>query len=85
MIRDFPPLPLPQYAVARIGCLPEVPAEIADDLRQIGVPAGLIGYEYQPLTEATLLDGIGESGLVVFGARRVFPNTVSGRRRSVTG
>ncbi|MDQ0994736.1 SUKH-4 family immunity protein [Streptomyces sp. V3I7] len=67
MIRDLPPLPLPQYAVVRIDCSPEVPAEIATDLRQVGVPAGLIGYEYQPLTEATLLGGIGESGLVVFG------------------
>ncbi|MFG2305251.1 SUKH-4 family immunity protein [Actinacidiphila glaucinigra] len=67
MIRDFPLLPLPQYAVVRIGCSPGVPDENAADLRDIGVPAGLIGYEYQPLAEATLLDGVGESGLVVFG------------------
>jgi hypothetical protein len=67
VIRDFPPLPLPQYAVVCIGCSSEVPAEIAADLQGIGVPAGLIGYEYQPLTEATLLGGTDESGLVVFG------------------
>ncbi|GAB2764689.1 hypothetical protein GCM10027072_74250 [Streptomyces bullii] len=72
MIRDFPPLPLPKYAVVGIGCSSEVPAEIASDLRQIGIPAGLIGYEYQPLTEATLLSGIGESGLVVFGTSGLF-------------
>ncbi|MFE8950379.1 SUKH-4 family immunity protein, partial [Streptomyces sp. NPDC007856] len=72
VIRDFPPLPLPQYAVVRIGCSPGVPTEIAADLREVGVPAGLIGYEYQPLTEATLLDGIGESGLVVFGSSGLF-------------
>ena len=67
VIRDLPPLPLPQYVVVRIGCSPEVPTEIAADLRQIGVPAGLIGYEYQPLAEAAVLGGIDESGLVVFG------------------
>ncbi|MEV5281459.1 SUKH-4 family immunity protein [Streptomyces sp. NPDC051994] len=72
VIRDFPPLPLPKYAVVGIGCSSEVPAEIAGDLRQIGIPAGLIGYEYQPLTEATLLSGIGESGLVVFGTSGLF-------------
>jgi hypothetical protein len=72
VIRDFPPLPLPQYAVVRIGCSPEVPAEIAADLRKIGVPAGLIGSEYQPLAEAMLLGGIGESGLVVFGTSGLF-------------
>ncbi|MCM2424112.1 sporulation initiation factor Spo0A C-terminal domain-containing protein [Streptomyces sp. RKAG293] len=57
MIRDLPPLPSPRYAVVHIGCSSEVPAEIAADLRQIGVPAGLIGYEYQPLTETVLLGG----------------------------
>ncbi|MFD4023840.1 hypothetical protein ACFWRV_10025 [Streptomyces sp. NPDC058576] len=46
MMRDLPPLSLPQYVVVRIGCSPEVPTEIAADLREIGVPAGLIGYEY---------------------------------------
>jgi hypothetical protein len=58
--------------VVQIGCLPEVPAEIAADLRRVGVPAGLIGYEYQPLPEATLLGGIGESGLVVLGTSGLF-------------
>ncbi|MFC1407814.1 SUKH-4 family immunity protein [Streptacidiphilus sp. N1-12] len=48
------------------------PSEIAADLREVGVPAGLIGYEYQPLGEATLLDGIGASGLVVFGSSGLF-------------
>ncbi|MGW5664036.1 SUKH-4 family immunity protein [Streptomyces sp. NPDC003758] len=72
MIRDLPPLPLPQYAVVRIGCSADVPDVIAGDLRQKRIPAGLIGYEYQPLSEAALLDGIGESGLVVFGTSGLF-------------
>lgn len=72
MIRDLPPLPLPQYVVVRNGCSPEVPAEIAGDLRRMGIPAGLIGYEYQPLSKATLLGGIGESGLVVLGTSGLF-------------
>ncbi|MFE3253675.1 SUKH-4 family immunity protein [Streptomyces sp. NPDC059209] len=72
MIRDLPPLPLPQYSVLRIGCSPMVPAEIAADLRQSGVPAGLIGYEYQPLAEAAVLGGMDECGLVVFGTSGLF-------------
>lgn len=67
---------LPAVAVAPVRRSPyrllTRPAEIAADLREVGVPAGLIGYEYQPLTEATLLDGIGESGLVVFGSSGLF-------------
>lgn len=46
--QDLPPLQLPQYDVIRISGSPDVPAEIAADLLQIGVPAGLIGYEYRP-------------------------------------
>ncbi|WP_326577580.1 SUKH-4 family immunity protein [Actinacidiphila glaucinigra] len=45
---------------------------MASDLWQKGIPAGLIGYEYQPLSEAALLDRIGESGLVVFGTSGLF-------------
>ncbi|WP_241678938.1 SUKH-4 family immunity protein [Streptomyces lasalocidi] len=83
MIRDFPPLALPQYAVVRIDCSPGVPAEIAANLREVGVPAGLIGYEHQPLTEATLLDGIGESGVVVFGSSGLFSRLGVASRRVV--
>ncbi|GAA1962400.1 SUKH-4 family immunity protein [Kitasatospora viridis] len=72
MIRDLPPLPLPEYVVVRIGCSPEVPAEIAADLRQFGVPAGLIGYEYRSLAEATVLSGIDGSRVVVFGTSGLF-------------
>ncbi|MFJ8226886.1 SUKH-4 family immunity protein [Streptomyces griseus] len=71
-MRDLPPLSLPQYVVVRIGCSPEVPTEIAADLREAGVPAGLIGYEYQPLAEAVVLEGMDESGLVVFGTSGLF-------------
>lgn len=38
-------MPSPRYALVQIGCSPEVPAGIAADLRQNGVPAGLIGWE----------------------------------------
>ncbi|GAA2264708.1 hypothetical protein GCM10010430_56780 [Kitasatospora cystarginea] len=72
MSQDLPPLPLPHYAVVRIGCSSGVPAEIADELLQIGVPAGLIGYEYRPLSEAALLGQTGDSGLVVFGTSGLF-------------
>ncbi|MCX5328302.1 SUKH-4 family immunity protein [Streptomyces sp. NBC_00140] len=72
MIRDLPPLPLPQYTVVRIGCSADVPDEIANDLRQIGIPTGLIGYEYQPLGKAAFLDGIGLNGLVTFGTSGLF-------------
>ncbi|MET4926780.1 SUKH-4 family immunity protein [Streptomyces sp. PSRA5] len=72
MIRDLPPLPVPQYVVVRIGCSPEVPTEIAADLRQTGVPAGLIGYEYRSLAEAAVFGRIGKSELVVFGTSGLF-------------
>jgi len=68
----LPPLPRPQYAVIGIGCSSEVPAQIADDLQEIGIPAGAIGYEYRPLSEAAFLAGIGESGLVAFGTSGLF-------------
>jgi hypothetical protein len=72
VMRDLPPLPLPQYAVVPISCPPRVPAEIAADLRQTGVSAGLIGYEYRPLAEAAVLDGFGGCGVVVFGSCSLF-------------
>ncbi|WP_328433062.1 SUKH-4 family immunity protein [Streptomyces sp. NBC_00425] len=56
----------------RIDCAADVSDEIASDLRRTGIPTGLIGYEYQRLREAALLDGIGESGLVVFGTSGLF-------------
>ncbi|WP_405638642.1 SUKH-4 family immunity protein [Streptomyces sp. NBC_00019] len=63
---------MPHYTVVRIGCSADVPDEIASDLWQIGIPAGLIGYEYQPLGKAALLDGIGLNGLVAFGTSGLF-------------
>jgi hypothetical protein len=50
--------------VIHIGSAPDVPAQIAADLRETGIPGGLIGYEYRPLSEAAFLGGIGECGLV---------------------
>jgi hypothetical protein len=42
----------------------EAPAQVAVHLRETGVPAGLIGYEYRPLSEPVFLAGVGERGLV---------------------
>ncbi|WP_369198596.1 SUKH-4 family immunity protein [Streptomyces djakartensis] len=48
----------------RVEAPPEAPAQVAVDLREAGVPAGLIGYEYRPLSGPVFLAGIGERGLV---------------------
>jgi hypothetical protein len=72
VIHPLPPLPPPRYAAINIGCSPEVPGQISADLQEIGIPAGLIGYEYRPLSETAFLGGIGESGLVAFGTSGLF-------------
>lgn len=72
MNQPLPQLPEPEYTVIPMRSSSEVPAQIAADLQEIGVPAGMIGYEYWPLSEAAFLDGIGEGGLVPFGASGLF-------------
>ncbi|MGW8766659.1 SUKH-4 family immunity protein [Streptomyces sp. NPDC055815] len=62
----------PEYTVIHLESSSEVPAQIASDLREIGVPAGLIGCEFRPLDEAGFLGGTGENGLVAFGASGLF-------------
>jgi hypothetical protein len=62
--QSLPRLPKPEFSVIHPGSSPDVPVQIAVDLREIGIPGGLIGYEYRPLSEAAFLGGIGEHGLV---------------------
>nr|WP_237549819.1 SUKH-4 family immunity protein [Streptomyces sp. SID1034] len=58
--------------MVRIEAPPEVPAQVAADLGETGVPRTLIGGEYRPLCELVLLQGIGEQGLVAFGTSGLF-------------
>jgi len=72
LIHPLPPLPQPRYAAIGITCSSEVPAQIAAGLQEIGIPAGLIGYEYRPLSETAFFGRIGASGLVTFGTSGLF-------------
>ncbi|WP_328946015.1 SUKH-4 family immunity protein [Streptomyces sp. NBC_00250] len=43
---------------------PEVPTQVAVDLGKRGIPGGLIGYEYRPLSKPVHFAGSGERGLI---------------------
>ncbi|MCX4609538.1 MULTISPECIES: hypothetical protein [Streptomyces] len=64
MIEPLPELPRPEFTVSHVESSPEVPPDIARKLLETGIPGGLIGYEYRPLTEAMFLGGIRCSGVV---------------------
>ncbi|GHD63816.1 hypothetical protein GCM10010317_061180 [Streptomyces mirabilis] len=64
MIESLPELPRPEFTVIHVESSPEVPPDIARKLHETGIPGGLIGYEYRPLTEAMFLGGIRCSGVV---------------------
>ncbi|MFE4628305.1 hypothetical protein ACFROD_35855, partial [Streptomyces mirabilis] len=72
MSQPLPQLPKPEFVLIHAEAPPEVPAQIAADLGETGIPAGLIGYEYRPLSEAVLLEGIGERGLVAIATSGLF-------------
>ncbi|MFC5204884.1 SUKH-4 family immunity protein [Streptomyces kaempferi] len=72
MSQPLPQLPKPEFVLIHVEAPPEVPAQIAVDLGETGIPAGLIGYEYRPLSEAVLLEGIGERGLVAIATSGLF-------------
>lgn len=73
MSEPLPQLPKPVFVLIHLDAPPKVPARIALDLCETGIPAGLIGYEYRPLSEAVLLrGGIGERGLVAIAASGLF-------------
>ncbi len=67
MSEPLPQLPRPEFTVIHIGSSPEVPINIANQLRETGIPSGLIGYEYRPLTEAEYISAVPERGLVAIG------------------
>ncbi|MEV5432704.1 SUKH-4 family immunity protein [Streptomyces sp. NPDC052701] len=64
MSQSLPQLPKPEFVLIRIEVPPEAPTRIAVDLGDIGIPGGLIGHEYRPLSEPVYLGRIGERGLV---------------------
>ncbi|MEU9663943.1 SUKH-4 family immunity protein [Streptomyces chartreusis] len=49
-----------------------MPTQIAVDLGETGIPGGLIGYEYRPLSEPVYLGAIGERGLVAIATSGLF-------------
>ncbi|MFJ9381603.1 SUKH-4 family immunity protein [Streptomyces sp. NPDC101455] len=72
MSQPLPQLPKPEFVLIRVAAPPEAPAQIAVDLGEASIPAGLIGYEYQPLSEPVFLAGIGERGLVAIATSGLF-------------
>lgn len=72
MSQPLPQVPKPEFVLIAIEAPPEVPTQIAVDLRETGVPGGLIGYEYRPLSEPVYFGGIGERGLVAIATSGLF-------------
>ncbi|MGX1480922.1 UNVERIFIED_CONTAM: hypothetical protein RKD50_009730 [Streptomyces canus] len=72
MTQPLPQLPKPEFVLLRIEAPPEVPTRIAVDLGDTGIPVGLIGYEYRPLSEPVYLGGIGERGVVAIATSGLF-------------
>ncbi|MES9524144.1 SUKH-4 family immunity protein [Streptomyces capoamus] len=72
MSQPLPQLPKPEFVLIAIEAPPEVPTQIAVDLKETGIPGGLIGYEYRPLSEPVYFRGIGERGLVAIATSGLF-------------
>ncbi|KUN17650.1 hypothetical protein AQJ11_37980 [Streptomyces corchorusii] len=72
MSQPLPQLPKPEFVLIAIEAPPEVPTQIAADLRETGIPGGLIGYEYRALSEPVHFGGIGERGLVAIATSGLF-------------
>ncbi|MEU1466249.1 SUKH-4 family immunity protein [Streptomyces sp. NPDC005727] len=68
MSQRLPELPKPEFVLITMEAPPEVPSRIAADLQETGIPGGLIGYEYRPLSEPVYYGEIGERGLVAIAA-----------------
>ncbi|MFE5407040.1 SUKH-4 family immunity protein [Streptomyces sp. NPDC056580] len=68
MSQRLPELPKPEFVLITVEAPPEVPSRIAADLQEVGIPGGLIGYEYRPLSEPVYYGEIGERGLVAIAA-----------------
>ncbi|MFF0746709.1 SUKH-4 family immunity protein [Streptomyces sp. NPDC004111] len=72
MIQPLPPLPKPEFVLIAVEVPAEVSTRIAVDLRETGIPGGLIGYEYRPLSEPVYFGDMGERGLVVIATTGLF-------------
>ena len=70
--QPLPQLPKPEFVLIPIEAPPEVPTQIAVDLGETGIPGGLIGYEFRPLSEPVCFGGIGERGLVAIATSGLF-------------
>lgn len=64
----FPQLPLPEFSVIEIECSSGVPLRVAEILQRSGIPGGMIGYEYRPLSEAVPLEVARDRVMVAFGS-----------------
>ncbi|MFE6410329.1 SUKH-4 family immunity protein [Streptomyces sp. NPDC057837] len=72
MSQSLPQLPKPEFVSIAIEAPPEVPAQIAAGLSETGVPGGLIGHEYRPMSQPVHFGGIGERGLVAIATSGLF-------------
>ncbi|MFF3609751.1 SUKH-4 family immunity protein [Streptomyces sp. NPDC002463] len=72
MSQPLPQLPKPEFVLVPAEVPPEVPTQIAAGLRETGIPGGLIGYEYRPLSQPAYFGGIGERGLVAIATSGLF-------------
>jgi hypothetical protein len=70
--QPLPRLPKPEFVLITVETPPEIPTQIAVDLRESGIPGGFIGYEYRPLIEPVYFGGIGERGLVAIATSGLF-------------
>ncbi|MFE2672783.1 hypothetical protein [Streptomyces hygroscopicus] len=48
MSRPLQQLPKPEFVLIPVEAPPEVPAQLAVELEETGIPGGLIRYEYRP-------------------------------------
>lgn len=65
-------MPKPEFVLIPVEAPVEVPTQIAVDLGETGIPGGLIGYEYRPLSKPVYFGGIGEWGLVAIATSGLF-------------
>ncbi|MFE4336568.1 hypothetical protein ACFRQM_46700 [Streptomyces sp. NPDC056831] len=72
MTQPLPQLPKPEFVLIPIEAPTEVPTQIAIDLGKTGIPGGLIGYEYRPLSEPVYFGGTGERRLVAIATSGLF-------------
>ncbi|MFC9391474.1 SUKH-4 family immunity protein [Streptomyces venezuelae] len=72
MNQPLPQLPKPEFVLIPLEVPPEVPTQVAVDLGKAGIPGGLIGYEYRPLSEPVYFAELGERGLVGIAVSGLF-------------